>query len=256
MTAGTSSKQPHSGAATVLPRANEKHAYVRAMFDAIAPRYDLLNSLLSGPLHHHWRRVAADQATLSSGDLVFDNCSGTGDLALEMARRVGPVGSVVGGDFSLPMLRLGWSKAQRGRASAGAVRMLLADAQNLPFADNTFDAAAVSFGIRNVSDIEKGVVEMARVVCGGGRVVILEFNQPPHPVIAALYRLYSFNVLPLLGGLISRRRAAYKYLPSSVAAFHKREAITAMMERAGLESVCVTNLTLGTVVIHRGIKAG
>jgi ubiquinone/menaquinone biosynthesis methyltransferases len=241
------------GAAAALPPPDEKHSYVRDMFDAIAPRYDLLNSLLSARMHHHWRRVAADQAALKPGDSALDVCTGTGDLAFELARRVGGKGRVVGTDFSRPMLQIGdRKKAQRGLTG---VSMALADTQALPFPADSFDAVTVGFGIRNVADIQKGIAEMARVARPGGRVVILEFNQPTNPVFAALYRWYSFTVLPFLGGLVSGRRSAYEYLPSSVAAFHSREAIAEMMRHAGLTDVRVTDLVFGTVAIHRGVKA-
>jgi demethylmenaquinone methyltransferase/2-methoxy-6-polyprenyl-1,4-benzoquinol methylase len=246
-------EEPHTGpTAAALPSADEKHAYVRAMFDAIAPRYDLLNSLLSARLHHGWRRAAARQTGLKPGGVALDVCTGTGDLALELARHVGPGGKVVGGDFSLPMLRLGTEKSRR--APANVVRMTLADAQRLPYRDAAFDAATVAFGIRNVADIEQGLCEMVRVVRPGGRVVVLEFNQPTSPVFAAFYRWYSFAVLPRLGGLISGRRTAYDYLPSSVAAFSSREALSDLLRRAGLADVRVTDLTFGTVVIHSGVK--
>jgi demethylmenaquinone methyltransferase/2-methoxy-6-polyprenyl-1,4-benzoquinol methylase len=235
-----------------LPGPNDKHGYVRAMFDAIAPRYDLLNSLLSACLHHGWRRAAARQANLSPGGRALDVCTGTADLALELARAVGPSGVVVGGDFSAGMLRLGKAKVTSRRARN--VQLLLADAQNLPCADDSFDAATVAFGIRNVADIRRGIAEMARVVRPGGRVVILEFNQPNNRAFAALYRWYSFTVLPFLGGLLSGRRSAYEYLPSSVAAFHSREAIADMMRASGLTDVRIVDLTFGTVVIHRGTK--
>lgn len=243
--------EPHSS----LPAPEEKHDYVRGMFDAIAPRYDLLNSVLSLRLHHGWRRVAAAQANLPVGGVALDVCTGTGDLAFELARRVGKTGHVVATDFSFPMLRLGAVKGQRRTATRNVVRMALADTQALPFADNTFDASTVGFGIRNVADIQQGIREMARVVRQGGRVVLLEFNQPGSPVFAALYRAYSFRILPLLGGMISGRRSAYEYLPSSVAAFHSREAISAMMNRAGLSDIRVTDLMFGTVVVHCGVKS-
>lgn len=234
-----------------LPNEQERHDYVRALFDAIAPRYDLLNSLLSLRLHHAWRRTAARAARLEPGDTALDLCTGTGDFAAQLARYVGPTGRVVGGDFSLPMLRLG---ARKTRHSSGVVQMTLADAQRLPYPENRFDAVTIGFGIRNVADREQGIREMARVVRPGGRVVILEFNQPQNRLFAALYRGYSFTILPWLGGLISGRRSAYEYLPSSVAAFPSREALAEMMRRAGLDDIRVTDLTFGAVAIHVGVK--
>jgi demethylmenaquinone methyltransferase/2-methoxy-6-polyprenyl-1,4-benzoquinol methylase len=248
---GTTSNTPTPGGG-VLPAPAEKHDFVRDMFDAIAPRYDLLNSVLSARLHHGWRRAATDQAALKTGDTALDVCTGTGDFAFELARRVGPNGAVAATDFSAPMLDLGKEKArQRGTAQ---ITWQIADTQALPFDDDWFDAVTVGFGIRNVADIPRGIREMARVAKPGGRVVILEFNQPRNAAFAALYRWYSFTVLPFLGGLVSGRRAAYEYLPSSVAAFHTREEIAQMMRDAGLEQVTVTDLTLGTVVIHRATK--
>jgi len=238
---------------TRLPAPGEKQGYVRAMFDAIAPRYDLLNSVLSLRLHHGWRRVAATQAAVGPGDAALDVCTGTGDLAFELARRVGATGSVVGSDFSSPMLQLGERKRGRLRDSA-SIRLVLADTQRLPFPSNTFDAVTVGFGIRNVADIPQGLREMARVVRPGGRVVLLEFNQPTNPLFAALYHWYSFTLLPFLGGLVSGRRAAYEYLPSSVAAFYSRAELTTLLEKVGLREVRVINLAFGAVVVHRGVK--
>lgn len=247
-----------AAAGSVLPSPEEKQGYVRAMFDAIAPRYDLLNSVLSLRLHHGWRRTAADQAALRPGDAALDICTGTGDLAFELARRVGPAGSVIGSDFSLPMLRLGGQKRESSgrRALRDVVRFTLADAQALPFPSNTFDAVTVGFGIRNVADIPRALSEMARVARPGGRVILLEFSQPTNPFFAALYRWYSFTLLPFLGGLVSGKRSAYEYLPSSVEAFYSRTALTALLEAAGLTDVHITNRAFGTVAIHRAVKPG
>jgi demethylmenaquinone methyltransferase/2-methoxy-6-polyprenyl-1,4-benzoquinol methylase len=237
----------------VLPAPEQKHDYVRAMFDAIAPRYDLLNSVLSARLHHGWRRAAVRAARLSAGDVALDVCTGTGDLAFELARRVGDQGEVVAADFSEPMLVLGAAKAVR--RSPASIRWALADTQSLPFPDHAFDAVTVGFGIRNVADIDAGIAEMARVARPGGRVVILEFTQPRNAVFAALYALYTFRLLPILGGLISGRQEAYEYLPSSVAAFLTREALADRMRAAGLTDVGFSDLMLGTVAIHSGVKA-
>lgn len=236
----------------VLPAPGEKHAYVRAMFDAIAPRYDLLNSVLSARLHHGWRKTAAARTGLKPGDTALDVCTGTGDFALELAKRVGPGGCVIGGDFSLPMLRLGARKSRMPKRPV--VRMALADAQRLPFPSDRFDAVTVGFGIRNVADVQQGICEMVRVARPGGRVVILEFNQPPARWFRALYRATCSTLLPLVGGLVSGRRRAYEYLPSSIDAFYTREALAQMMRRAGLADIQVTDLMLGTVVVHSGVK--
>jgi demethylmenaquinone methyltransferase/2-methoxy-6-polyprenyl-1,4-benzoquinol methylase len=253
MTIQASGKNSTERAVNALPAPEEKAGYVQAMFDAIAPRYDLLNSVLSVRMHHGWRRVAADKAQLKSGGVALDICTGTGDLALELARRAGAKGLVIGSDFSAPMLQLGEKK--KAQRSVPALEFVLADALKLPFPENAFDAVTVAFGIRNVADVEAGIREMARVTTPDGKVVILEFNSPRNPVFAALYQWYSFNVLPRLGGLISGRRAAYNYLPSSVKAFYSREEIKEMMERAGLKNVTITDLTFGSVVVHRGVKS-
>ncbi len=237
----------------MLPAPEQKHDYVRTMFDAIAPRYDLLNSVLSARLHHQWRRVAVDQAALSPGDAALDVCTGTGDLAFELARRVGRTGSVVGSDFSAPMLHLAEKKRHNGSDRSG-VRFTLADTMALPFPDNTYDAVTVGFGIRNVSDIRQGLREMVRVLRPGGRAVILEFSQPQNPLFARLYRWYSFTLLPFFGGLVSGRRSAYEYLPSSVAAFHSRQEIVTMLNEAGLTEVRIKELAFGAVVVHAGTK--
>lgn len=246
----------HAQGETALPAPDEKHAYVQSMFDAIAPRYDLLNSVLSARLHYLWRRVAVREAALPRGGTALDVCTGTGDFAFALARQAGPEGQVIGCDFSRGMLAFADAKqAKQQNKTAAPVTFEWADAQSLPFADNRFDAATVGFGIRNVADIVRGIREMTRVVKPGGRVIILEFNQPQHPVMARLYSWYSFHILPRIGGLISGRRAAYEYLPSSVAAFHSRASLAALMEDAGLRDIKISNLTFGIVVIHRGTKS-
>lgn len=237
-----------------LPAPEQKHAYVQGMFDAIAPRYDLLNSVLSARLHHGWRRIATRQAALKPGNIALDVCTGTADFAFELARHTGKAGFVWGTDFSLGMLKYGEHKRQERNLGGTNVRLALADTQALPFASNTFDAVTVGFGIRNVADVQAGINEMARVAKPGGRVVILEFTQPQNPVFGALYRFYSFRVLPLLGGLLSPRKSAYEYLPSSVEAFHTREGLADVMRRAGLQEITVRDLTFGVVAIHRGVK--
>lgn len=227
----------------------EKASYVREMFDAIAPRYDLLNSLLSAGVHHGWRAFATRCAALNPGDSVLDICTGTGDWAAELKKTVGPSGRVVGVDFSLPMLQHGGHRFARA-----AVARAQGDASRLPFATDSFDAATVAFGIRNVAEIETAFSEMTRVVRPGGRVVCLEFAQPHPGPVKRLYELYARWVMPGVGGAISGRREAYAYLPASVARFASRARLAATMRDAGLADVRWVDLTFGMVCVHVGVK--
>jgi demethylmenaquinone methyltransferase / 2-methoxy-6-polyprenyl-1,4-benzoquinol methylase len=233
-----------------LPTPEEKHGYVQSMFDAIAPRYDLLNGLLSLSLHHRWRRTATDLARLKPGDRALDVCTGTGDFALELARRVGESGNVVGTDYSKGMLTLGRQKMLRRRS---AVSLEWADTEDLPFENNSFDATVVGFGIRNVADIDRGIREMVRVTKPGGRVVILEFTQPQSPLVALGYGVYQ-KIMPLIGGLVAGKSGAYAYLPASIGVFDTREKLAERLKSAGLTEIAVTDLNLGTVAIHAATK--
>ncbi|MDR3710980.1 MAG: bifunctional demethylmenaquinone methyltransferase/2-methoxy-6-polyprenyl-1,4-benzoquinol methylase UbiE [Capsulimonadaceae bacterium] len=226
----------------------EKAEYVRRMFDEIAPRYDLLNDLLSFYIHGTWRSFAARCTALAPGDRVLDVCTGTGDFAVALRKRVGASGRVVGADFSAAMLEAGAAKFD-----AHGVERRQADATALPFDDGEFDAATVGFGIRNVDRPVAAIKEMARVVRPGGRVVILEFSQPSG-IIKALYDLHSRWVLPAVGGLISGRTEAYTYLPESVKRWLTREEMAALMRNAGLERVRWIDLTFGIVSVHVGEK--
>lgn len=230
----------------------QKRSYVRDMFARIAPRYDLLNSLLSWRIHHYWRGVAAREARLRPGDIALDVCTGTADLALRLARQVGEQGKVIGVDFCLPMLQRGWQKVrQRGRQEQ--ITLILADALQLPFASNTFHAVTVAFGIRNVADIRAAFAEMWRVLQPGGRVVCLEFSLPRLQPFRALYELYFYRLLPRIGALFSHGDA-YLYLPTSVRYFPERERLAQIMQEVGFTEVQWRELTLGIVCIHSGVK--
>ena len=172
---------------------------VNRMFDRIAGRYDLLNSLMTAGLHHRWRSRAADLAELAPGAAALDVCCGTGDLALELAGRISPGGWVIGCDFSEPMLDLAREKA--ARSGAGSVRFEWADALRLPYDDDRFDAVTVGFGLRNLSDLDAGLREMHRVLRPGGRLVILEITQPTRPPLSTFYRLWFDRAVPVLGAL-------------------------------------------------------
>ncbi len=202
---------------------------VRGMFDAIAERYDLLNRLLSFGVDRRWRRLAAREALAKSPARVLDVATGTGDLAL-LLKRLAPGAEVVGVDFAPEMLKRAQAKAER--AGLG-VRFLEADALALPFPDGSFDALTVAFGFRNFADYRRGLAEFFRVLAPGGRAVILEFPPPPKGLWGRIYRLYHRRVLPAVGGWISGRPEAYRYLPESVVRFPPPEELAAMLQAAG-----------------------
>lgn len=230
--------------------AEEKAHYVRAMFAAIAPRYDQLNTLLSFRRHHAWRRYAVRLAQVANGERCLDVCTGTGDFALELARAVGPGGQVVGVDFCMPMLQQGLKKIVK-RGGLSPIRFQVADALRLPYGNGLFDVVTVGFGIRNVAHLEQALAEMVRVTRPGGRVVLLEFTRPRPGLLRPLIQWYLFGVLPHVGGWLSRKEA-YTYLPTSIAEFLTYEELKAVMERVGLQRVQVRALNFGTVCIHLG----
>lgn len=220
---------------------------VRAMFDRIAPRYDLMNRLMSGGLDGRWRRLAAAAADISLGARALDVCTGTGDLAFELADRVGPSGAVIGVDFSEPMLERATAKAA---AKGAPATFQAADALELPFRDSEFDGATVAFGARNLSDLDRGLAEMARVVRPGGRVVVLEITTPRR--LRALHGLWFDRVVPRLGGLIGGDRAAYRYLPASAKRFPSPPELATLMTNSGLVDVSWRGFMGGIVALHHG----
>jgi demethylmenaquinone methyltransferase / 2-methoxy-6-polyprenyl-1,4-benzoquinol methylase len=222
---------------------------VRAMFTRIAGRYDLMNSLMTGGRHHAWRRLTAAAVAGAPAGLALDLATGTGDLALAL-RAATPGRVVIGADFSEAMLRHAGAKL-RVRRQAG-VRLLAADALALPFADKTFACVTSAFLLRNLADLPAGLAEMRRVTMPGGLVAALEITRPGMPGWDTAFGLYFNRVVPRIGAIVARDRAAYTYLPRSVEGFVTPAALAELMERAGLHAVRYRRLALGTIALHVG----
>ena len=241
---------------------------MRAMFDRIAGVYDLMNTTMTAGLHHRWRARAADLARVGPGGRVLDVATGTGDLAIELARRVHPGGEVIGNDFSERMLERARSKAAAGAAGRLQPHFEWGDALALTYAEDSFDAATVGFGARNFVDLGRGLGEMARVVRPGGRVVVLEITTPTRPPLSLFYRLWFDRLVPALGWLAGALAAqhgppgeraatttiadAYSYLPSSVRRFPAPAPLAAEMERAGLAEISYVLTAGGIIALHAG----
>jgi demethylmenaquinone methyltransferase/2-methoxy-6-polyprenyl-1,4-benzoquinol methylase len=236
---GTTEARPASGTL--------EEPQVRAMFDRIARVYDRMNSVMTAGRHHRWRARAADLAELHPGARALDVACGTGDLALELAGRVGPGGEVVACDFSEQMLELAREKA----AGTPTIRVEWANALELPYRDGEFAAATVGFGVRNFSDLERGLSELARVVRPGGHVVILEMTTPTRPPLSTFFRVWFDRVVPLLGR-VAGDGDAFTYLPRSVQRFPGPRELAATMERCGLRNIRYVITAGGIIAIHVG----
>lgn len=226
---------------------------VRALFAQIAGRYDLLNHVLSLSIDRLWRRRLVTSAGVAGGGRsAIDICSGTGDIALAL-HRAGR-GRVTGVDFSREMLSVAQKKAA-GRGGAGAIALVCADALSLPFADGAFDVATMGFGLRNLADYRAGIAEAARVVKPGGAVLILEFAPPENTAILFGYRLYLRFAIPIIGGILTGRRAAYEHLADTIAGFLGPRQVVEMMADCGLSNPAATRLTGGIAYIYKAYKA-
>ena len=240
--------QTHFGFQTVDER--EKAKRVRGVFDSVAPRYDLMNDLMSMGMHRVWKAYTVLVANLREGQQVLDIAAGTGDLALAFARKVGVTGQVVHTDINEAMLRSG-----RDRLLDAGVTLptMVCDAEKLPFADGRFDLVSVAFGLRNMTRKDIALAEMNRVLRPGGKLLVLEFSKVPQPMARA-YDWYSFKVLPRLGQLVAGDADSYRYLAESIRVHPGQEELKAMMKKAGFGHVDYHNLTGGVVALHVGIK--
>ena len=226
---------------------NEHASRVREMFATIATRYDLLNHLLSGNTDKKWRRIVAKRVSGKLGSdpsPILDVACGTGDLSLTLFETTGV--RVVATDFCRPMLEIAAGKMP------GSVKLVEADALNLPFLDHSFEAVTIAFGLRNFSNVEIGLKELFRVVKPQGWVAVLEFSKPPNALFNALFGFYFLRVLPLLGGIISGSKSAYSYLPNSVQRFPDQQELSRLMNEVGFSQVTYENLTGGIAALHLG----
>ena len=224
---------------------------VNQMFAAIARHYDRINTILSFGLHHHWRRHAVAYSAVQPGAQILDLCSGTADLALAYARRMGGHGQVVATDFCQTMLAYGANKATRRDVP---LAFALADAQSLPFPDATFDCVAVAFGLRNVDCLATALREMYRVLRPGGVAVVLEFGQPQGPMFGPLYRFYARQIMPFVGGWVSGHRDAYTYLPTTAAVFPAGTQFVREMTAQAFHNVQIKPLTAGIVYLYTATR--
>jgi demethylmenaquinone methyltransferase/2-methoxy-6-polyprenyl-1,4-benzoquinol methylase len=231
----------------------EKSSHVRAVFDSVASRYDLMNDLMSLGIHRLWKRYTIELAGVRRGQRVLDLAGGTGDLASRFARITGPEGQVVLTDINAAMLTMG---RDRLLDQGLAVNLLYAqvNAETQPFPDGYFDCVTIGFGLRNVTHKQKALAEMYRVLKPGGRALVLEFSHPTSQPLAKAYDLYSFSVLPALGRLITSDADSYRYLAESIRMHPDQETLRGMMAAAGFERCEYFNLTGGIVAIHRGYR--
>ncbi|NJD32820.1 MAG: bifunctional demethylmenaquinone methyltransferase/2-methoxy-6-polyprenyl-1,4-benzoquinol methylase UbiE [Gammaproteobacteria bacterium] len=232
---------------------DEKARHVRAVFDSVADKYDLMNDLMSAGVHRLWKRFALSQTGLRPGQAALDVAGGTGDLAAGMAGQVGERGLVVLSDINAAMLEVGRSRLL-DRGLIRNVRFSIANAECLPFADETFDCVTIGFGLRNVTDKPAALASMRRVLRPGGRLLVLEFSKPVFPGLKPIYDVYSFSVLPWLGKRVAGDSDSYQYLAESIRRFPDQETLAGMMREAGLEDCRYHNLSGGIVALHKGFR--
>ncbi|ALE98755.1 Ubiquinone/menaquinone biosynthesis methyltransferase ubiE [Serratia marcescens] len=232
---------------------DEKQAMVADVFHSVAAKYDVMNDLMSFGIHRIWKRFTIDCSGVRRGQRVLDLAGGTGDLAAKFSRMVGEQGQVVLADINDSMLKMGREKL-RDRGIVGNINYVQANAEALPFPDNYFDCITISFGLRNVTDKDKALRSIFRVLKPGGRLLVLEFSKPLLAPLSKAYDAYSFHVLPKIGELVVKDPDSYRYLAESIRMHPDQETLKGMMGNAGFENVTYFNLTGGIVALHRGFK--
>lgn len=231
----------------------EKARRVAEVFHSVAAKYDLMNDLMSGGIHRLWKRITIEASAVRPGHKILDIAGGTGDLSYQFARRVGKDGLVVLADINESMLTVGRDRLL-DRGVAGNIQFAQADAQYLPFPDNTFDCITIAFGLRNVTDKDLALRSMLRVLKPGGRLLVLEFSKPRNQLLEKAYDTYSFTLLPLMGKLITNDADSYRYLAESIRMHPDQETLKTMMADAGFVNTEFHNMTGGIVALHKGIK--
>ena len=231
----------------------EKAGRVREVFDSVAAQYDLMNDLMSGGLHRLWKRFTIELSAVRSGQTVLDIAGGTGDLAAKFSKLVGADGKVILADINAAMLSVGRDRLI-DKGALSNIDVVQADAQFLPFDDNSIDCITIAFGLRNVTDKAKALRSMHRVLKPGGRVLVLEFSKPTSLLLSKVYDAYSFSALPAMGKLITDDADSYRYLAESIRKHPDQESLLEMVEDAGFVDCRYHNMTGGIVAVHRGIK--
>ena len=247
----TEKKTTHFGYEEVA--VEEKAAKVAGVFHSVAAKYDLMNDLMSGGIHRLWKRFTIEVSAVRPGHRVLDIAGGTGDLSYQFARRVGSEGLVVLADINASMLNVGRDRLT-DRGIAGNIQFAQADAQYLPFPDNSFDIITIAFGLRNVTDKDLALRSMLRVLKPGGRLLVLEFSKPQSELLSKVYDTYSFKLLPFMGKLVTNDADSYRYLAESIRMHPDQQTLKAMMEDAGFVNTEFHNMTGGIVALHKGIK--
>jgi len=230
-----------------------KAGMVRGVFDSVASRYDLMNDLMSGGVHRLWKRFTIELSAARPGQTILDIAGGTGDLAARFSRLVGPEGQVILADINAAMLEVGRDRLI-DKGATGNIEVVQADAQALPFEDNSVDCITIAFGLRNVTDKEMALRSMLRVLRPGGRLLVLEFSKPTSPLLGKAYDQYSFQILPAMGRLIAQDAESYRYLAESIRKHPDQDTLLGMMEDAGFAECRYHNMTGGIVALHQGFK--